>query len=465
MSTSAILAVARFQLAGASRRRGLWAWLALAGMLANLALPPGTADYVTLSVANQRPIYTPEMVGFILGALGVSVLMPAHFVALRIAFPASRHPLLLAAATPVSNTQFALGRWLADTAFLSAFLFCFGLGGLLIQWLRGDAPVEQPLVLLGPLLLVGVPAASLLAGFRGLVEARAWTRGPVVAGILMLVAWLVILPLTSTVSRSAMGPMADPLGIGLPMRDLGGGTGQGKDGASFGIRIGGTMKGTFVWDGFDWLGPYAGARGLWFLAGAGLAVVAGLAGDRFRQPAGSARQPAARERTGPARMPPPIPNGSGSWTGLVLAELRLLRPGWKLGLAWLVAAIGVTLLVDGADGVNQGVAALLLPALFALGDLGVRAGGRSLLPLTAAVPATAMARLAAGYVAGLVLALLPMAGLLAMALVRGHMATAGLVMIVAAVAPAAALALGRLTGSGQAFSMLGLMACYALFSA
>lgn len=39
MSIGAILAVARFQLAGFTRRRGLWAWLALACMLASLALP------------------------------------------------------------------------------------------------------------------------------------------------------------------------------------------------------------------------------------------------------------------------------------------------------------------------------------------------------------------------------------------------------------------------------------------
>lgn len=467
MSIATILAVARFQLAGASRRRGLWAWLVLACMAASLALPPGTADYVTLSVAKQRPIYTPETVGFILGALAVSLLLPAHFVALRVAFPATRHPLLLAAATPVGRVEFTLGRWLADTGFLTAFLICFGIGGLLIQAMRGEAPMEQPLVLLGPLLLLGVPAASLLAGFRSLVEARHWTRGPVVAGILMMVMWLVVLPLTTSVSRNMMGPMADPLGIGLPMRDLGGGKGPNGEGASIGIRVGGSMEGTFTWDGFDWLGPYAGARAAWFLAGAGLAVAAGLAGDRFRRPAGQVRPPsdAVKPASQHAPLLPPLPRARGGWFGLARAELRLLLPGWRFGLAWLLAIILLTFLAEEADGMRRAICILLLPTLFPLGDMGVRATGRSLLPLSRAVPATIAMRLTAGYAAGTIVTLFPMLGLVAESLLNGRVDTALLASAVAVILPTGALTLGRLTGSGQAFSMLGLIAAYGLFSA
>lgn len=470
MTIGVMLAVARFQLAGLTRRRGLWVWLALACMLASLALPPADAGYVTVSVGTLRPIYTAETVGLVVGALGVTLLLPAHFIALRIAFPPTRHPLLLTGATPVSDTAFALGRWLADTCFLVAFLLCFGLGALFIQAVRGEAPVQQPLALLGPLLLVSVPSASLLAGFRGLVEARRWTRGPVAAGILMMVAWLVVLPLTTSVSRGMLGPIADPLGAGLPMQDMGGVV-PGDHGTTFGIHVTRSIDGSFTWDGFDWSAPsYLAARGIWFLAGAGLAMAAGLLGDRFRRPAQASRASDVAKTVKPASPTQiaPIsvrPSGGTGLAVLLLAELRLSRPGWKLLAIWLGGAVALALLTEGPDAVRRGVALLLLPALFPLGDLGVRASGKSLLPLAMAVPASNVVRLFAGYLAGLILAGTPLLLLLAGTVVRSGSLPGPWLGLIAALVPAVALLLGRLTGSGQAFSMLGLIACYLLFSA
>jgi hypothetical protein len=469
MSIGAILAVARFQLAGVTRRRGLWAWLALACMLASLALPPIDAGYVTVSVGSLRPLYTAETVGLVVGALGVTLLLPAHFIALRIAFPPTRHPLLLTNATPVSDSTFALGRWLADTAFLTSFLLCFGLGALFIQAVRAEAAVEQPLALLGPLLLVGVPSASLLAGFRGLVEARRWTRGPVLAGILMMVAWLIVLPLTTTVSRGMLGPVADPLGAGQPMHDMRA-TVPGDHSTSFGIHITRSIEGNFTWDGFDWTsGPYLAARGFWFLAGAGLALAAGLMGDRFRRSAHAGRTGGTAQPSG--RASPPMvalssvrPHQGTGLSVLLLAEIRLLRPGWKLLVAWFAGAIALALLSDGPDAMRRAVALLILPALFPLGDLGVRATGRSLLPLAMAVPASAGVRLMAGYLAGLVLIMMPLL-LLVGTLVRSGSVPDPWLVAGPVLVPAVALLLGRLTGSGQAFSMLGLISCYMLFSA
>lgn len=470
MSIGTILAVARFQLAGFSRRRGLWAWLALAGMLASLALPPADAGYVTVSVGTLRPIYTAETVGLVMGALGVTLMLPAHFIALRIGFPPTRHPLLLTGATPVSDSAFALGRWLADTAFLTGFLLCFGLGGLFIQAARAEAPVEQPLALLGPMLLVGAPSASLLAGFRGLVEARRQTRGPVLAGILMMVAWLIVLPLTTTVSRGMLGPVADPLGAGQPMHDMSGAV-PGNHATTFGIHITRSVDGSFTWDGFNWTdGPYLAARGIWFLAGAGLAIAAGLLGDGFRRPTQASRtggtaKPSGRPLATPSALPRVRPRPGSGIAVLFLAELRLLRPGWKLLTVWLGGSIVLGLLTDGPDAMRRAVALLLLPGLFALGDLGVRASGRSLLPLAKAVPAAGWARLLAGYLAGLVLVVIPLLLLLVGALSRGGTLPGPWLGLVAALVPTVALLLGRLTGSGQAFSMLGLIACYLLFSA
>lgn len=470
MSINVILAVARFQLAGFTRRRGLWVWLALACMLASLALPSTDAGYVTVSVGTLRPIYTAETVGLVVGALGVTLLLPAHFIALRIAFPPTRHPLLLTGATPVSDTAFALGRWLADTMFLAAFLLCFGLGAVFIQAVRGEAPVQQPLALLGPLLFVSVPSASLLAGFRGLVEARRWTRGPVAAGVLMIVAWLAILPLTTTVSRGMLGPIADPLGAGQPMHDMSGGV-PGNHGTSFGIHITRSIDGSFTWDGFDWSDPsYLAARSIWFLAGAGLAIAAGLLGDRFRRPVQTSRandtaktaKPASPTQTAPISV---RPNEGAGLVVLLLAELRLSRPRWKLAGIWLACAVALALLIDGPDAVRRAVALLLLPALFPLGDLGVRASGRSLLPLGMAVPASNAVRLLAGYLTGLVLTGAPLLVLLTVTALRGGTLPGPWLGLVAALVPAVALLLGRLTASGQAFSMLGLIACYMLFSA
>lgn len=400
----------------------------------------------------------------------MTLLLPAHFIALRIAFPPTRHPLLLTGATPVSDTAFALGRWLADTAFLAGFLLCFGLGALFIQAVRAEAPVEQPFALLGPLLLVGVPSASLLAGFRGLVEARRWTRGPVLAGILMMVAWLIVLPLTTTVSRGMLGPVADPLGAGQPMHDMSAMV-PGKHGTTFGIHVTRSIEGSFTWDGFDWTsGPYLTARGFWFLAGAGLAAAAGLLGDRFRRAAHTSRTGGTAQPSGMTASPTGAPRGSHPQQGtgltvLLLAEMRLLRPGWKLLVAWFAGAIALALLTDGPDAMRRAVAVLLLPALFALGDLGVRASGRSLLPLAMAVPAATGVRLLAGYLAGLVLVMVPLLLLLVGTLARGVGLPVSWLMVVPVLVPAIALLLGRLTGSGQAFSMLGLISCYMLFSA
>lgn len=469
MNMRAAWAVARFQLAGVGRRRGLWAWLALACMAASLVLPAADAGYVTSSVGTLRPLYTPELVGLTLGALGVTLMLPAHFAALRTAFPWQRHPMLLVSATPVSGATFALGRWMADCLFLSAFLLCFGIGGLFMQAVRGEAPVQQPFVLLGPVLLIGIPSASLLAGFRALVEARRFTRPPAVAAILMFLAWLIVLPLSTQVARGIGGDLMDPLGVGAPIHDLGGNKPPGEQGASFGIRISRQMDGTFQWDGFDWTGPYSAARVGWFLAGAALAVLAGLVSDRYPVGAGgkpsiAASKPVGQKPTLPGSAPLTM-SPSRRLPGLIRAELRLALPGSAWVIGGMVLAFALGNLPDSPATAQRLLAVLLLLVLFRLGDIGVRATGRALLPIGGAVPMAPLQRLFAGWAAGALLVLLPTFGLLGHGLKKGHFDTATLVLLVAGALPAIALLLGRLTGSAQAFSMLGLIFCYGLFSA
>lgn len=145
--------------------------------------------------------------------------------------------------------------------------------------------------------------------------------------------------------------------------------------------------------------------------------------------------------------------------------MRLLRPGLKLLLTWFAGAVALALLTDGPDAMRRGVAVLVLPALFPPGDRGVRSSGRSLLPLAMAVLASPGMRLTTGYLTGLVLVIAPLLVLQVGTLIRGAGLPGPWLSAAPVLVTAVDLLLGRLTGSGQAFSMLGLISCYMLFSA
>ena len=464
------------------RRPGIWLVAALGVGFGVLFLPPTDSQTLMLALGPWRGVYNSAWVGIVFGLLAVMVLPLFAFYVVKNSIGRDQQTRVgqIIAATPVSRPQYLLGKWLSNTAVLGILLLALSGMAVVMQVWRGEVTAVQPLPLLAPLWLLGLPVMALVAALALLFEATPLLAGGV-GNLLYFFGWLfflnnVTLPGLFRAQVGWISPGADVLGITRPIAAL----------QAFAVTVEPAYNGHFniagasygrvpslvVWDGLDWTAAIAAERLVWLLAAVGLVLLTALIFDRFDPARWSAPfklgrktaiAPPADEANEQPRLPvtalAPLAASSGqpSLFALVRAELALLVHGRS---RWLLAAAGVATLFSlvAPPGEGPPVAALvwLWPVLL-WSELGTRTRTYRTHTLVYAAPQPRRAQFWAAWLAGVALALAATAVLSLRALAGGEITQWLAVLAGALFAPSLALACGVWSGNGRLFQVVYLL--------
>ena len=256
---------------------------------------------------------------------------------------------LVLATTPLTRTQYVIGKALSNFAVLSSMVAVLAAGAIVLQVTNPEGRGLDLAKLLLPFVWVALPAVAVTASVAVLFETLPVLRGGV-GNVIYFFAWATYL------GASGVAGLNDYLGFGFLMHRM---TESLKhiDPAytgEFTLQIGPTAHATktFLWNGVDWTPQVILGRLQWLGAALLIAWLSALFFNRFdpargRQRAGKSRGEAAPSAehapTGnlPAVQLTPLSRTprSGAFGRTVASELRLMLrnlPWW-----WYAVATGL----------------------------------------------------------------------------------------------------------------------------
>lgn len=462
------------------RRPGIWLVAALGVGFGMLFLPPTDAQTLMVALGPWRSIYNSAWVGIVFGLLAVMVLPLFAFYPIKNSIGRDRQTRVgqIIATTPVSRPLYLLGKWLSNLAVLAILLLVLSAMALVMQLWRGEVIAIQPVQLLAPLWLLGLPVMALVAALALLFESVPLLAGGV-GNVVYFFGWLfflngIMLPGLFRAQVGLIDPGADVLGVTRPLAALQTLAAQVDPAYSGHFNIAGASYGRIpsvtVWQGMDWTAAIAAERLAWLLAAVGLVLAISLVFDRFdpaRQgipvlPIKRKAQPVVEEIDMPrlsmtALIPLTAQPMRPSLFTLLRAELALLRHGRS---RWLLAAAGLatlfSLVAPPGDGPPVGALVWLWPVLL-WSELGTRTQTHRTRTLVYATPEPRRAQFWAAWLAGVTLALAATAVPGLRALVNGNVLQWLGMLVGALFAPSLALACGVWSGNGRFFQVLYLL--------
>jgi hypothetical protein len=446
---------------------------------AYLLVPPAEASYmVGLHPANvntwtyYRGVYNSAWVGSTVGAMTAWLLSLLGFYLARGAIERDRRTGVgqLIAASPLSRTSYAVGKWLSNVAVLAVMVVSMGVASGAVQLIRGEAMELRLAELLAPFLWLTLPPLVFVAALAVLFETLPGLRGGLGNAVYAL-AWFVL----------AVPPFGFTRITGLnliersvlnTLRAL---HPDGSFDASYGVNPAwaGTPQ-TFHWAGVRWTLKVMLGRLGWVGAALAVVAVASLAltwaerelgvrlrlGRRGSEPSDRGHLAGAREGAEPlARQvsiaPLPAEASRFRFTPVLRAELRLALRGqpwwWYLGaLGWAVGG-----LLASADAAR----AYLLPAawlwpLLIWSVMGTRAARYRTDELVFSTPRPLRRQLPAIWLGGVVVAVVTGSGVALRLMLDGLWPAVFAWAVGALFVPTLALTLGVWSGSGKAFEGL-----------
>lgn len=466
-----------------ARRPGIWLVAALGVGFGVLFLPPTDSQTLMVALGPWRGVYNSAWVGIVFGLLAVLLLPLFAFYPIKNSIGRDRQTRVgqIIATTPVGRPLYLLGKWLSNVAVLMILLLALSVMALVMQLWRGEVTAVQPIPLLSPLWLLGLPVMALVAALALLFESVPLLAGGL-GNVLYFFGWLfflnnIMLPGLFRAQVGLIAPGADVLGITRPVAALQTVAAQIDPAYSGHFNIAGASYGriptVILWEGMDWTAVIAAERLAWLLAAAGLTLAASLVFDRFdpaRQGASALRikrkqvaaQPAVAEMDVPrlsvAALPPltALPARPSLLT-LLRAELALLRHGrsrWLLAAAIVATLLSLT--APPGDGPPVGGLVWIWPVLL-WSELGTRAQTFHTQTLVYAAPQPRRAQFWAAWLAGVTLALAATAVPGLRALVSGNDLQWLGILVGALFAPSLALACGVWSSNGRFFQVLYLL--------
>jgi hypothetical protein len=405
------------------------------------------------------------------------------------------------ATTPMSSLQYLLGKWLSNLIVLALILGILALASVLMQVRNAGLRAFDAGALLGPMLLIGLPAMSLTAALAVFFESTPLLRGGV-GNVAYFFLWTFGL-ISSIEVLAVVAPGYDPIGYGLAVSSILPviqtvipGYDQGF---SLGIITQGAAPLRFTWTGIAWTADLLLARGVVFLAPLALIVLGALFFGRFdparnfqlrriwklrRSPAangaadeleGSALgrstiQVAKAVRSRPAALhraaqdftaaPDRFAEYTPAFLRLLAQNLRLLvksNPTWLLlGLAGLWLG---SLVADAASAPYWLMAISVAPVLV-WSQLGSRETAYRTEGLVFSAPHPLTRLLAAEWLTGVLLTAFLFSGVGINLAIHGEAQRLAALGLGALLIPTAALALGVWSGSRKLFEALYLVVWY-----
>ena len=376
------------------------------------------------------------------------------------------------ATTPTTRAVYLLGKWFSNLLVLGVMVIILAVAAGLMLILRGEAAFE-PVPLLAPLLVIGLPAIALVSSLAILFESIRWLRGSLGNIVFFfLFIFTMLIPLQDP-GKARLLP--DLIGLQLVYPSMLAALRASGVPYAGGIQISispGLPLQPFLWKGIAWNAGNILPQMLWLLLSLGLVLSAALCFERFdpthARPAGgpAPAKPTKRAAIGgriPALAWPALtlPAPRSHFLRVFLAELRLLLKG----LHWWWYAIAAGLAVSAPFSPPELVRGALLPLawvwpLLIWSGMGMREKRYNTYQMVFSTPHPLSRQLAPAWLAGAaVTALLGAGGLLSF-LLRGDWLGVAAFLGGVIFIPSLALACGVFSDSSKLFEVVYLLWWY-----
>ncbi|MEU7868395.1 hypothetical protein [Dactylosporangium sp. NPDC049140] len=309
-----------------------------------LAVPAVDAHWSVLVIGGFRGRYTSGYVGMVTALTSALWLTLVGFYLVRDAVARDERTGVgqLIAASPMRTPAYLAAKLLSNVAVLVSMTAVLAGTALVLQLLRGESRVVDPVALLLPFGLVALPMLVVTGAVALLFEAT-----PVLRGGLGNVLWVFVWMVGAIGGQSAHAPFG---GLGLQPVNLPAGASQD---VGLGLMYVDEPLKVFEWPGLRLSPEFLGGRAGLLLVALALALLPALWFHRFDRPARAGRAaPAAEPPARYAGLPRTAPRRGATFARLLAGEARILvagAPPWwwlgagALGLAGLALPRGAVL--------------------------------------------------------------------------------------------------------------------------
>ncbi|MGW0433132.1 hypothetical protein ACWDV4_11400 [Micromonospora sp. NPDC003197] len=250
--------------------------------LGYLAAPAADGRWVILNAGNFRGVYDSAYVGTVTALAGMLWLTLGGFYVVRNAVARDEQTRVgqLLAATPLRMATYLAGKWLSNLLVFGSMLLALAGTALMMQLMRGESRIVDPVALLSPFVLIALPVLAVTAAAAVFFETVRPLRGGF-GNIVWFFGWLVFV---------FVGQGADALfggfGIGEIRESM-----RADIIAQYGDRANGEFAlglmyvdhplRTFTWSGLDFSAAFVGQRLVFLLVAVVLATLGALWFGRF----------------------------------------------------------------------------------------------------------------------------------------------------------------------------------------
>lgn len=326
--------------------------------VAYLWVPAPSSGLALMTLARQRVLYDSPTMAFATALLCAVflVLFGFYLVSHSISHDVRTRCGQVIAATPTSNWEYLTGKFLGNVAFLSVLTAGYLLSSMVMQWVRGEAPVD-PGVYLSHYLMMLPPTIVFVASIALLFQSMPRLAGKA-GDVLYFFLWAVLLGLAVGLgSLPGTNPAMYFDFTGLALVEQGLGSQPGTENLSIGISPFDPELGVLKWEGLERPRGWILSRIVSVLASVPLLVFATLVFHRFdptrsrisrtRSGRGWLRQLTPLTKPASRVLGAALQAGFGRTTGLtraVISDAVLTLQNNPLGGFALIATAAVSLL-------------------------------------------------------------------------------------------------------------------------
>ena len=426
-----------------------------------------------MRVGDSRGVFNSAWIGGLMALVCSTFLSLAGFYVVKNTIERDRLTRVgeILASTPMSKTLYVMGKVLSNFLVLAAMVVILAISGIIMQVWHAEASRVDLWKLLGPFLLIVLPAMALVAAVAVLFETIPGLRGGF-GNVLYFFVWSVALATPIIASENNRSSLFDWAGLSVIWSSIGAAAKLPANQFSFSLSIGNQAHAgsTFQWNGVQWTPELILARLSWIAVALVLALLAALLFDRFDPSKERSQRAISTPTDSPVELaenlpprtsihaPPltPLANRQSHFRfeAILLAELRLMLKGQKW---WWYAVAAGFIVASAATPSASGRGMLLACAWFwpvlIWSKMGVRETRDQTSQLIFSAPHPIARQLPAVWLAGVGLALLTGSGFAGRLLFTGNWRGLFAWLIGALFIPTLALTLGVWNGSSKLFEI------------
>ena len=237
-----------------------------------------------MRVGDSRGVYNSAWIGGLMALSCSTFLSLAGFYVVKNTIERDRLTRVgeILASTPMSKTLYVMGKVLSNFLVLAAMVVILAISGIIMQVWHAEAPRVDLWKLLGPFLLIVLPAMALVAAVAVLFETIPGLRGGF-GNVLYFFVWSVALAVPISASENNRSSFFDWAGLSIIWSSIGAAAKLPANHFSFSLSIGNQAQAgsTFQWNGVQWTPELVLARLSWIAVALALALLAALLFDRF----------------------------------------------------------------------------------------------------------------------------------------------------------------------------------------